>query len=211
MSCEKRGYTVKALIDTEAHPLAVYSAMHEQPWRVLHVAAHGVFEHAKDGSPEPLSGFVLDNAVFTAADADQMSHVPDLVFINCCYLGQTRADAAAPRGLHRLAANLATQFIRMGARAVVAAGWAVDDAAARTFASVFYARMLDGALFGDAIIEARKQTFARHPLTNSWGAYQCYGDPSFSLATLDAPGGGAGLRGGTRSDGVARSIQGARA
>lgn len=182
----KRDYEVRALVDTEAHPLAVYSAMHEQPWRVLHIAAHGVFEYTKPGTDDVVSGFVLDNSVFTAADADQMTHVPDLVFMNCCYVGQTRGDAA-PQGLHRLAANLATQFIRMGVRAVVAAGWAVDDEAARTFASAFYTKMLDGALFGDAITDARKQTFARHRLTNTWGAYQCYGDPSFSLATLDAP------------------------
>ena len=55
-----------------------------------------------------------------------------------------------------------------------------------TFASTFYSRMLDGALFGDAIIDARKETFANHGVTNTWGAYQCYGDPSFSLAVLDA-------------------------
>ena len=75
-----------------------------------------------DGSSEKVSGVVLNDAIFTAADAEQMSHVPDVVFINCCYLGQTRADAI-PHEAHRLAANLATQFIRMGARAVVASIW----------------------------------------------------------------------------------------
>jgi hypothetical protein len=179
-----QGYEVESLLETEALPLAVYSAVHERPWRVLHIAAHGVFEFQPDGSDERVSGVVLDNTIFTAADAEQMSHVPDVVFINCCYLGQTRADAAQ-RGAHRLAANLATQFIRMGTRAVVAAGWAVDDAAAKTFAATFYRRLLDGALFGDAIIDARKEVFARHPQTNTWGAYQCYGDPSFSLVAFD--------------------------
>jgi tetratricopeptide (TPR) repeat protein len=178
------GYDVQALLETEAHPLAVYSAVHDKPWRILHIAAHGVFEFTREGSDELVSGVVLDGAIFTAADADQMSHVPDVIFINCCYLGQTKADAT-PRRAHRLAANLATQFIRMGARAVVAAGWAVDDAAAKTFATTFYGRLLDGALFGDAIIDARKETFARHGVTNTWGAYQCYGDPSFSLVALD--------------------------
>ena len=180
-----QGYDVTSLFETEAHPLAVYSAIHERPWRVLHIAGHGVFEYKKEGSEEAVSGVVLDNAVFTAADAEQMSHVPDVVFINCCYLGQTRADAT-PHEAHRLAANLATQFIRMGSRAVVAAGWAVDDAAAKTFAAAFYSRLLNGALFGDAIIDARKEAFAKHKLTNTWGAYQCYGDPSFSLVALDS-------------------------
>jgi tetratricopeptide (TPR) repeat protein len=179
-----QGYDVQSLLETDAHPLAVYSAIHDKPWRVLHIAAHGVFEFKREGSDELVSGVVLDNAVFTAADAEQMSHVPDVVFINCCYLGQTRADVT-PRSAHKLAANLATQFIRMGARAVVAAGWAVDDVAAKTFASTFYTRLLDGALFGDAIIDARKEAFSKHGITNTWGAYQCYGDPSFSLVALD--------------------------
>ena len=182
---EEHGYVVQPLIEREANPLAVYSAMHQRPWRVLHIAAHGVFEFVKAGKDEPVSGVVLDEAVFSPADAEQMSHVPDLVFINCCYLGQTRGEAA-PRSMPRLAANLATQFIRMGARAVVAAGWAVDDKAAQTFATAFYRSMLTGALFGDAIIEARKQTFAQHRMTNTWGAYQCYGDASFSLAAMDS-------------------------
>jgi tetratricopeptide (TPR) repeat protein len=176
---------VQPLVEREAHPLAVYSAMHQRPWRVLHIAAHGVFEFIREGTDDPVSGVVLDDAVFSPADAEQMSHVPDLVFINCCFLGQTGADAA-PRSMPRLAANLATQFIRMGARAVVAAGWAVDDEAAKTFATTFYRSMLTGALFGDAIIQARKETFAHHRVTNTWGAYQCYGDASFSLAALDS-------------------------
>jgi tetratricopeptide (TPR) repeat protein len=182
---EENGYTVQPLIERDAHPLAVYSAMHQRPWRVLHVAAHGVFEFIKEGADDPVSGVMLDDAVFSPADAEQMSHVPDLVFINCCFLGQTRGDAA-PRSMPRLAANLATQFIRMGSRAVVAAGWAVDDAAATTFATTFYRSMLGGALFGDAIIQARKTTYAQHRETNTWGAYQCYGDASFSLAALES-------------------------
>ena len=36
---------LQSLLESEAHPLAVYSAMHERPWRVLHIAAHGVFEY----------------------------------------------------------------------------------------------------------------------------------------------------------------------
>jgi len=103
------------------------------------------------------------------------------VFINCCHLGQMRGDASPRVAFHRLAANLATQFIKIGARAVVAAGWAVDDAAAKTFATSFYTLMLDGQLYGDAVLQARRDTFALHGNTNTWGAYQCYGDPSFSF------------------------------
>jgi hypothetical protein len=126
---------------------------------------------------------VLDNGLFfTAAEAEQVRHVPELVFINCCHLGQTKGDAAPRPAFHKLAANLATQFIKIGARAVIAAGWEVNDAAAKTFATSFYRRMLNGDLYGDAVLQARRDTYMVHGDTNTWGAYQCYGDPSFSLS-----------------------------
>jgi len=172
------GWKVELLTEEAATPVAVLTALHEQPWRVLHMAAHGVFEYGE----EKVSGLVLDDGTFfTAADADQLRYVPELVFINCCHLGQTRGDAKRHVAFHRLAANLATQFIKMGARAVVAAGWEVDDAAATTFATRFYERMLGGELYGDAVLGARQDTYLSHGGTNTWGAYQCYGDPSFSL------------------------------
>lgn len=175
------GYEVEILLDEAATPKAVFSALHDRPWRVLHLAAHGVFAHLV--GTERISGLVLNNGLFfRAEEAQQLRYVPDLVFINCCHLGQTRGDVGEAVAFHRLAANLATQFIKMGARAVIAAGWAVDDAAARTFATAFYQRMLNGRLYGDAVLEARRETFQKHGDTNSWGAYQCYGDPSFSLS-----------------------------
>ena len=177
------GYQVQLLLEEAASPMAVLSAIHDRPWRILHLAAHGVFQFESQNSREPVSGLVLDNGLFfTAAEADQLRHVPELVFINCCHLGQTRGDAAPHVAFHRLAANLATQFIKIGARAVVAAGWAVDDAAAKTFAASFYRLMIGGELYGDAVLQARRDTYMRHGETNTWGAYQCYGDPSFSLS-----------------------------
>jgi tetratricopeptide (TPR) repeat protein len=178
---ETGGYDVQVLLEEAAHPMAVLSAVHDKPWRIMHMAAHGVFEFDAGGK-EPVSGLVLDDGMFfTAAEADQLRHVPELVFINCCHLGQTRGDSSTTVPFHKLAANLATQFIKMGARAVIAAGWAVDDAAAKTFASAFYRRMLAGELYGDAVLQARRDTYFGHGETNTWGAYQCYGDPSFSL------------------------------
>lgn len=177
-------YEVDLVLGDAADPYAVLTALHERPLRILHLAAHGVFEFKCDGCDEPVSGLVLDDGLFfTAAEADQMRYVPELVFINCCHLGQTRGDASPGADYYKLAANLATQFIGMGARAVIAAGWEVDDAAAKTFATSFYEQMLQGSLYGDAVLRARKETYLAHGQTNTWGAYQCYGDPSFSLFT----------------------------
>src|SRR5690606_29158787 len=55
------------------------------------------------------------------------------------------------------------------------------DAAAVTFATTFYAQMLAGKPFGDAVRRARQEVYDQHPAVNTWGAYQCYGDPGYTL------------------------------
>ena len=57
--------------------------------------------------------------------------------------------------LPQLAASLSRTLMAMGVRAVVAAGWSVDDRAAAEFARVFYDRMLGGETFGIAVRAAR--------------------------------------------------------
>jgi tetratricopeptide (TPR) repeat protein len=120
-----------------------------------------------------------------------MRWVPELVFINCCHLGKTLGNTAAQGRFSLLAANLAVQFIGMGVKAVVAAGWAVDDGAAEAFAESFYTHMLEGASFGEAVRAAREEIWVRFPDANTWGAYQCYGDPGYLLRR---DGGEPGLR-----------------
>jgi tetratricopeptide (TPR) repeat protein len=61
----------------------------------------------------------------------------------------------------------------------VAAGWAVADDAAETFAEQFYAALLNGQRFIDAVAIARKAAWLRSPDINTWAAYQCYGDPDW--------------------------------
>jgi tetratricopeptide (TPR) repeat protein len=41
--------------------------------------------------------------------------------------------------------------------------------------------MLQGQPFGRAVKAARQATFERYPNTNTWGAFQCYGDPVYRL------------------------------
>ncbi len=69
----------------------------------------------------------------------------------------------------------------MGVKAVIAAGWAVEDNAASAFADSFYRHLLAGEAFGDAAQMARRETWSRYRQVNTWGAYQCYGDPGFRL------------------------------
>src|SRR5205085_11230677 len=85
-----------------------------------------------------------------------------------------------------VAGGVAEELIEIGVRCVVAAGWAVDDAAASAFATTFYASLLGGRRFLDAVGDARKA--ARTYGGNTWAAYQCYGDPDwmFRADTPDA-------------------------
>ncbi len=174
----------------------VLNALFAQPYRVLHLAGHGVYRQALpatnaatgDGAPsQPLTGMILGNgSVLSPVEVGQMRQVPELVFVNCCHLGYIEAGGSgsnnARNDYNRIAANLATEFIRMGVRAVVAAGWAVDDGAATTFATGFYQALLEGRPFGEAVTLARQAAYAQHPQVNTWGAYQCYGDPDYRLA-----------------------------
>ncbi|WP_157272041.1 CHAT domain-containing protein [Azohydromonas aeria] len=178
------------LINTQAGQIV--KALHQSPWRILHLAGHGVHEMKDEAHEQPMSGMVIGDGVFlTPGDVAQMRCVPELVFINCCHLGRTEIEDAKLRARHfgRMAANLGAQFISMGVRAVVCAGWAVDDAAAVTFARTFYEHLFDGRSFRDAVRNAREAARLKHPRRNTWGAYQCYGDPDWRLLRAQDQGG----------------------
>lgn len=219
----------------EADAAAIIQQLYAQPYRIIHLAGHGVYGFPCQGQAtlggqlesanfegrrfrvteeaeqaiEPwfrvgyapgmsaempfsfeqgklTSGMVIGRNVFlTPKEIGQMRAIPDLVFINCCYGGKDQAPA---RDRSRLAANLGTQLIEMGVKAVVAAGWEVDDAAARIFAEIFYASMLSGIAFGPAVHRARKAVYEEYQgNVNTWGAYQCYGDPDYRLTELASP------------------------
>lgn len=173
---------------------AILRELMDQDYRIVHLAGHGVFEfplgadaaepQGDDGmrKPRTISGMVIgDNIFLTPVEVRQMRQVPELVFINCCHLGRVEAGGERNEWFvpYRLAANLAVEFIRMGVRAVIAAGWEVDDQAGRVFAETFYRQMLAGERFGKAVQQARRETWDMHRQVNTWGAYQCYGDPDF--------------------------------
>lgn len=196
---ERHGYDVTLLVGEQAHPTAVLNALFTREYRLLHIAGHGSYN---PDSPAESGVVIGDNIHLTANEIRQLRVVPDLVFLNCCHLGQI--DQAAPgkvaalrqteRAWNKLAASISAELINIGVRGVIAAGWAVNDAAAKTFAAEFYGQIMfgQGRQFGQAIHEARKKTYEKHRATNTWGAYQCYGDPGFVLETgaRSATGGG---------------------
>ncbi len=164
-----------------------------EEYKIMHIASHGVVDYEVTEELNHLgrsetrttkrTGILLDDqVVLDPAVIAQRSSTPELVFVNCCHLGDVDPDKERYfQQRHRLAANVGTEFINMGVKAVVVAGWAVDDDAAETFATIFYQQMLAGVPFGRAVKEAREQCYRRFPNTHTWGAYQCYGDEDYQL------------------------------
>ncbi|MDQ6842880.1 MAG: CHAT domain-containing protein, partial [Bacteroidota bacterium] len=159
-------------------PPDIIKKLFSEDYKIIHLAGHGIFN---PDTPET-SGMVIGKGVYlTTAEIAQMSMTPELVIVNCCFLGKTEGAAEELyRSRYKLAANIGTQLIENGVKAVVVAGWAVDDAAAMDFTRIFYANMFDNYAFGDAVQKARKTIYEKyHTANNTWGAYQCYGDPFY--------------------------------
>lgn len=177
MLCNQ-GLAVKKLINEKATEILL--ALFSKNYKIVHLAGHGIFS---SDPTKPTGMLIGENAFLTPAHIEQMGSVPELVFVNCCFLGEM--DAASEELTSRrtrLAANLGTQLIEIGVKAVVVAGWAVNDAAALDFAERFYQCMFEGDTFGEAIKKARRTVYEEHGTrNNTWGAYQSYGDPYYQL------------------------------
>lgn len=169
--------------------LEIINKLYRRNYRIVHIAAHGIHDlQGADGLAR--TGVVLsDGVLITAAEIESMEVVPDLVFLNCCHLGKIDSG---PIPFNRLAYSLARKLIEIGVRAVIVAGWAVDDAAAKRFAEDFYRYWLgERRAFGDAVFKARTNVYAVHGARcNTWGAFQAYGDPGllFDPVTDAGPG-----------------------
>jgi hypothetical protein len=152
----------------EADARAMVNALLAGPYSVVHIAGHG----REDGAGVVMSGDQVLGADLVAT----MRRVPDLVFVNCCHSGRQLVEAS---GRPERAATIASALIRIGVRCVIATGWAVDDDAAERFAQEFYQRLSAGQSFLEATSEAREIIWREFPGSNTWAAYQCYGDPDW--------------------------------
>jgi hypothetical protein len=179
----QQGADVEHLEGSEA--MAVIHGLLARDWRALHLAGHGLYD-------EQGGGMVLSSGcVLGPREVQAMRSVPELVFVNCCHLGHEEASQVLRNSLGEqtplFAATVARQLIEHGVRCVVACGWAVSDAAALAFAQAFYAALLKGRRFIDAVGEGRQAAWQAEPGQNTWAAYQCYGDPDWTWCDTVAP------------------------
>jgi tetratricopeptide (TPR) repeat protein len=175
-----RSYEVTDLIAEKAAPEQICRLLFTEAWEIIHISAHGASNQSvvgPDGSRQARTGVVLGGGVVLSPSAFAKLPVsPGIVFVNCCHLGSLDIG-----GQPEFAANVAVELVKLGAHCVIAAGWAVDDGVAEAFGKAFYQAMLRGATFGDATLEARQAAHRADPNSNTWGAYQCYGDPDYRL------------------------------
>lgn len=176
----EKGYKVNSQLSKTYD--TIVPALVTSNYKIIHMAGHGVFS---DDAKRP-SGMVVGKDVYlTAGEIQQMSTSPELVFVNCCFLGKTSGIAEDFfQSRFKLASNIGIQLINNGVKAVVVAGWAVDDAAALAFAKKFYELMLGGETFGEAVRKAREYIYANYGNKNTWGAYHAYGDPYYKLREI---------------------------
>ncbi|PSL21363.1 CHAT domain-containing protein [Shimia abyssi] len=96
-----------------------YERVMPHPFKIMHIAAHRILQESAIGQR---AGLVLSGGIgLTSAELRNMRFVPKFVFLNCCHLGCLEENASP------IAANLSQTLIGKGARAVIAAGWVVDD------------------------------------------------------------------------------------
>lgn len=152
-------------------------ALFNDEFKILHIAGHGIYDPDGKGI-----GIVVEDFVIQTFQIKQLPKIPEFVFINCCHLGNVDPKHEnLYRDRYKLAANIGTELIRIGVRAVVITGWAVADAAAEVFADTLYTNLFNGMQFGDAVTAARRACYYHDRTSATWAAYQCYGNPWYKL------------------------------
>lgn len=163
----------------------ILKAIYAHESRAIHIAAHGDFDHNDSSKSGIVIGYNADTGqhiYITAANIAQMDVIPEFVFINTCYSGKnTKAANELSYNTYGFAANVGTEFMAAGVKAVIVAGWPVYDDLAQIFAQEFYKNFLLQKPFGESVQLAREACYDADPNRNTWGAYQCYGDPNFVL------------------------------
>ena len=197
----RQSHDVTLLVKAAATPNQIFKQLLGQAWEIVHISAHGVVDYdmtGADGINRRVTGVVLGGGVVMGpSELSKLPVSPAIFFVNCCNLGKidaTAEDKARQESLEgrpELAASVAVQLIQLGVRCVIVAGWEVDDDCAKAFGLRFYSEMLDGSSFGEATLQARRAAYGTKPDNNTWGAFQCYGDPDYRLRVVTATPGAA--------------------
>lgn len=165
----KEQVTENALIDLLTQRDATFD--------VIHYAGHADFNAQHPGESKLLVG---DGAVYTEHIESSLKYCP-LVFLNACEGGRDQSGEFRGGYLGSFTEGLAAAFLRGGACGCIGPIWPVPDSRARDFALDFYERVLRDFSIGEALRDARQQSYARSVADKVWAAYTLHGDPTVRL------------------------------
>lgn len=168
--------TFQGTVVTPAPFDAVSTALRSRT-SLLHFVCHG-----KDGGTAGQILLLDDNDQLTDTALIGISGVsaafrsmPPIIFLNACEVGRGNPSLIGSR-------SFASQFIKLGARAVIAPLWSVNDTVAHEIALTFY-RALKASpqrRLADIFRDIRRKAYETG--TDSYAAYCFFGDP---LATAE--------------------------
>ena len=140
---------VQPLLGRDATKQAVLRSMHSVS--LIHFAAHGYAERGEIAlSPISSCGTPHEeDYLLTMAEISQVRLTAKLVVLSCCHSasGQIRAEGIV---------GIARAFLASGARAVLAALWAVEDEATMWFMNHFYEHLVHGESASESLYQAMK-------------------------------------------------------
>jgi CHAT domain-containing protein len=151
----------------------------QKPVGLLHFVAHG-----QSGGAAAQSLQLEDDAVFNAVQVRGMDGLEEacrkkspLVFLNACEVGRAEPSLVGAGGF-------AAEFIKAGARGIVAPLWSVKDSLAHGVAVEFYTAALatPDRPFADILKDIRSKAYADDGGEDTYAAYCFYGDPLTALA-----------------------------
>ena len=161
---------VQPLLGRNANKQAVLESMHSVS--LIHFAAHGYAERGEIAlSPVSSCGTPHEeDYLLTMAEISQVRLTAKLVVLSCCHSasGQIRAEGIV---------GIARAFLASGARAVLAALWAVEDEATMWFMNHFYEHLVRGESASESLHQAMKSMReTRFSDVMQWAPFMLIGD-----------------------------------
>ena len=141
---------IQPLLGKQATKQAILESMNSVS--LIHIAAHGDAERGEIVlAPPPAINRTPEEEdyLLTMAEISQVRLRAKLVVLSCCHSakGQIREEGVV---------GIARAFLRSGARSVLVALWAIDDAATMQFMIRFYEQLVHGESASESLHQAMK-------------------------------------------------------
>jgi hypothetical protein len=164
------GVELSILRGKDATRTRFLKALDDGEFHVIHYNGHAHFD---EDHPHMSALVLYDQDLTTGPLVSYLTQQPPIFcFLNACETGTPPGwrEQYSVFGLAR--ALLETGSYMLGSR------WNLGDAAAKTFASVFYQSLLGHEkTFGEALMDARTECRTALPDDFDWASYVYYGDP----------------------------------